>query len=302
MRRYLIVLFSLLSLSASAQGVNDHTPNSRIAAMGGASVAAKGDAFAIFDNTASALMEYKSVQVAFSYAKFAGEQYSQNRMFAAGTYVRFAQKHALLAGAQFNMEPTVGNSGRPGVQTFNLSYGYKINNSLSLAATARYHRGYGYMESAQNYNGGGADVAIYSVVPLSFKQGATLNIGGKAAFDTPTCSQYGRYTFAIAAGIGLSIPFSDAHMLDFTSEIKYGAAKGGDIIAARLGAEYSLMRLFYFRAGGNITHIAHNITLPYGTVGLGVRFFHLQFDVAYIAGKRNTPLHNALQFNFGLDF
>ena len=43
-------------------------------------------------------------------------------------------------------------------------------------------------------------------------------------------------------------------------------------------------------------------TIGYGTFGVGVRFFHLQFDVAYLVGKRNTPFNNAVQINFGLDF
>ena len=65
------------------------------------------------------------------------------------------------------------------------------------------------------------------------------------------------------------------------------------------------MRVLYVRAGGNVSRLFGELagtTLGYGTVGLGVRFFHLQFDVTYLVGKRNTPFNNAVQINFGLDF
>ena len=66
------------------------------------------------------------------------------------------------------------------------------------------------------------------------------------------------------------------------------------------------MRLFYFRAGGNIARFIELQTmpehLPYATIGAGVRFFHLQFDIAYLVGKKDTPFNNAVQVNFGLDF
>ena len=69
MRNCLLVLFALLTTHVWAQELYDHTPNARIAAMGGASVATSADAFAAFGNAASAAMEYKTVQVAFAYQK-----------------------------------------------------------------------------------------------------------------------------------------------------------------------------------------------------------------------------------------
>jgi hypothetical protein len=43
-------------------------------------------------------------------------------------------------------------------------------------------------------------------------------------------------------------------------------------------------------------------TIGYGTIGVGVRFFHLQLDVSYSAGRRNAPMANMFQFSVGLDF
>ncbi len=304
MNRLLIfVLLSLFTVELVAQHLYDHTPNSRIAAMGGASVATRGDAFATFGNAASALMEYKSVQAAFSYINFSGEVYRKNRMLSAGAYARFAQRHALLVGMQFNMEPRVAdNTPRPGSQRFELAYGYKLSDRVALAATARFRRTYSHQLESDNYNGGGGDISLFYRLPLNFRPGAALNVGGKLSFDAPYSPQYDRYTFAAATGASLSMPFSDAHLLDISAEVRYGASRREDIFAAKLGVEYSLMRLFYFRAGGNIARLINLRTLPYASIGAGVRFFHLQFDIAYIMGKKDTPFNNAVQVNFGLDF
>ena len=306
MKKYLLVLLTLLSVDALAQQLYDHTPNARVAAMGGAGVATQADAFAAFGNAASALMEYKTVQLAFAYTDFSGEVYRKNRMLSGGGYIRFAQRHALVVALQFNMEPRIeALDRRPGAQRFDLGYGYKVSDRVAIAATARYRRTYGHLFDDNNYNGGGADLAIYSQLPLSFMEGAKVNLGAKLAFDAPVCPEYDRYGIAPAVGAGLSLPFTDGHKLDITTELRYGVSSREDIFSAKVGAEYSLMRLLYVRAGGNVSRLIgamNDQTLGYGTIGAGVRFFHLQFDIAYLFGKRNTPLNNAVQISVGLDF
>lgn len=306
MRRCLLVLFALFATHAWAQELYDHTPNARTAAMGGASVATQADAFAAFGNAASAAMEYKTVQLAFAYTDFAGEVYRKNRMLSGGGYVRFAQRHTILVGLQFNMEPRIeALDRRPGAQRFDLGYGYKVSDRVAVAATARYRRTYGHLFDDNNYNGGGADLAVYSQLPLSFMEGAKVSLGAKLAFDAPVCPEYDRYGIAPSVGAGLTLPFTDGHKLDVTAELKYGASSREDIFSAKVGAEYSLMRLLYVRAGGNVSRLMYEnfgSTIGYGTIGAGVRFFHLQFDVAYLFGKRNTPLNNAVQISVGLDF
>ncbi|MBE6193719.1 MAG: PorV/PorQ family protein [Rikenellaceae bacterium] len=306
MKKYLLVLLTLLSVDALAQQLYDHTPNARVAAMGGAGVANSADAFAAFGNAASALMEYKTVQVAFAYTDFSGEVYRKNRMLSGGGYIRFAQRHTLVVGLQFNMEPRIeALDRRPGAQRFDLGYGYKVSDRVAVAATARYRRTYGHLFDDNNYNGGGADIAVYSQLPLSFMEGAKVNLGAKLAFDAPVCPEYDRYGIAPAVGAGLSLPFTDGHKLDITTELRYGVSSREDIFSAKVGAEYSLMRLLYVRAGGKVSRLIgamNDQTLGYGTIGAGVRFFHLQFDIAYLFGKRNTPLNNAVQISVGLDF
>ena len=300
MRRFLLTVFALLPLSLFAQGLYEYTPDARIAAMGGAAVATRADAFAVYGNAASALMEYKVVQASFSYTNFAGD-YSKYTSLAGGAYVRFAQRHSIVLGLQFNNEPKVDEI-IPTSQRYDLGYGYRFSERISAAVTARFRRTNNFPTTEQNYIGGGVDLAIFSRLPMNFVEGAVLNVGGKLSIDNPLAPHYGYYTITPAVGTSLSLPFSDSHLLDITTEVKYGASKREDIFAAKIGAEYSLMRLFYLRAGGNIAKVTDLPSFGYGTFGVGVRFFHLQFDIAYLVGKKSLPMHNAVQINFGLDF
>ena len=151
MKKILLLIFALVSAEISAQVLYDHTPNARTAAMGGAAVATRGDAFAAFGNAASALMEYRMVQLSFGYTDFAGEHYGQNRIFSGGGYVRFASRHAIIMGMQFNLAPPHNyNDKRPGAQRYDLAYGSKITDRVALAATGRYYRAYGHFADEDN--------------------------------------------------------------------------------------------------------------------------------------------------------
>ena len=121
MKKVLLSILLLLPMTLSAQAFYDYTPNARVAAMGGAAIATCADAFAVFGNAASTLMEYKAVQASFSYADFAGE-YRKHRMLSGGAYARFAQRHALVVGAQINIEPKNSSGYRPASQLFDLAY------------------------------------------------------------------------------------------------------------------------------------------------------------------------------------
>ena len=56
-------------------------------------------------------------------------------------------------------------------------------------------------------------------MPMKFLEGSTLNIGGKLSFDAPIAPQYNCTGVTSAVGVSLSMPFSDAHLLDISTEI-----------------------------------------------------------------------------------
>ena len=99
------------------------------------------------------------------------------------------------------------------------------------------------------------------------------------------------------AGASLFVPFGDAHSLLSTVDLGYRLAPVGmKSLLANVGLEYSLMQLLKFRAG-----YAHN-TYDYATVGLGLRFMHVQIDASYWAAGQNCPWRNTFRVGVGLEF
>ena len=90
----------------------------------------------------------------------------------------------------------------------------------------------------------------------------------------------------------------DSHWVETTAQVGYcflpDAASG---LFGGIGFEYTLMQLLRFRCGGYFSKMC-----SYGSIGLGVRFFHIQFDVSYSMAKKGLPMSNVVQFNAGLDF
>lgn len=302
-------MLSLLIATAtvSAQNFYNVSPNARATALGGATLAIQGDAYPTFGNPASPLLQfqYKSIQAAFAYTTFSESAMSNYRLMAFGGYGRVAIQHAISVGGQFAIEPHDATTGkRSGMQRFDLGYGYQLGDNIALAATARYRRSYGHgtESGVANFDSGGLDIALFSRLPIAIKEGAMLNLGAKLTYESAASLGYDAYTFAPSVGAGIWLPFGDGHTLESAAELQYGLCGSNNVVCAKLGVEYGLMQLLYFRCGGNLYHLHNATTIGYGSVGLGVRFFHLQFDVAYSVGRRGTPMHNAVQFSAGLDF
>ncbi len=303
MRKILLLVLLLSPFRLFSQSFYEYTPDARITAMGGAAVATHADAFATFGNAASVLMDSRITQFAFSYVNFAEERYRKYSILSLGGYVRFLQKHALILGARFTIEPhTTYSYKRSGIQHFELSYGNRLSQQLSIATTVRYSRSYRHFAGRNNINGYGADVSLFLSLPVNILENAMVNIGGKISFDKPSYRYYGYYNFSSAVGMSLSMPITDEHIVDIATEVKYGALKNEDIVACKLGVEYSLMRLLFFRIGSSALRVVNLQTIPYMSIGTGFRFFHLQFDISYLVGRKESPFHKAVQVNFGVEF
>ena len=307
-RLLLLIVAAVIASAVSAQTFSDVSPNARATAMGGASLAVQGDAYPTFGNAASPLLaiQYKSIQAGFGYTTFAGSAMRQYRMMAFGGYGRVALRHMVSVGGQFLIEPHNPATGlRSGAQRFDLGYGFKASDCVAVAVTGRYRRSYGHSgmaESVGDFDSGGFDVALFGRWPVRAIEGAMFNFGAKISYDSTSATAYDAYAFSPAVGAGLWVPFVDGHTLEPSVELRYGYGKAVQMTSAKVSIEYGLMQLLYFRCGGNVLYLNDSTPIGYGTVGVGVRFFHLQCDVAYSVGRRGTPMHNAVQFSVGLDF
>ena len=318
-RIFVILLLMVASVQivvaqiATAQEFYGVGANARSTAMGGVSMAVTGDAYATSSNASAALFSPKNIQLAFGYNLFSGEMMSQNRLMSFGVYGKVAPRHMLAAGGNFYIEPIWNKTGkRPGAQRYELAYGYKASERFAFAVTARYFRTYGHDSGGcvyWDFNSVGLDFAVSAQLPTKLlNDKAIVKLGAKLTGNLGAIPEYNGYIFRTDLGAGLLMPFTDSHMLEVGADIRYGwAGDFGHMVAGGVGAEYTLMQLLYFRIGGCVEHCPDSWyrdhkTMGYGTIGVGVRFFHVQCDVSYSAGRRNTPLANMVQFSVGLDF
>lgn len=315
----LIIAISMIALTASAQDFAIVNPNARTAAMGDATVSATADAYSVYNNAAAPLFEYHSVQAAYAYTSLNSKQFNEGLMSLAG-YVKIGQRHSIAFGGRLFNEPkydaegeypfiptdekgnvgyTVGPFSRPSSKSLEVAYGFKVCDKLALAATARYlhyNNGLGDKYSALNI-----DLSLYSQIPMAYREGATLNIGAQISNGGFSITENG-YTQPLTAKVGVSLynPFGDTHSLLAAVDLGYRIAPAGmngkNGIMANAGLEYSLMQLIKFRAG-----YAHNL-YDYATVGMGLRFMHVQIDGSYWISAKNCPYNNVFRVGIGLEF
>lgn len=320
MKRVFVILLLMMAFVQTTvaqrvftQEFNGVGANARSTAMGGVSMAVTGDAYATSSNASAALFSPKNIQLAFGYNLFSGEMMSQNRLMSFGVYGKVAPRHMLAAGGNFYIEPIWNKTGkRPGAQRYELAYGYKASERFAFAVTARYFYTYGHDSGGctiWDFNSVGLDFAVSAQLPTKLlNDKAVAKLGAKLTGNLGSMPAYNTYVVKTDFGAGLLMPFTDSHALEVGADIRYGwAGDFGHMVAGGIGAEYTLMQLLYFRIGGCVEYCSDSWygdskTMGYGTIGVGIRFFHLQCDVSYSAGRRNTPLANMVQFSVGLDF
>lgn len=308
---FLTLAISFTALSAAAQDFVIVNPDARTAAMGDVTVSATADAYSVFNNAAAPLFDYQSLQVGYVYAPWQPSEVKGSDIMAVAGYVKLGQRHSLSIGGRLFREPKLSsdmiltdNAGnvidnkltRPNSKSLDVAYGLKLSKKVAMALTARYlhsANGLGDAYSAMSF-----DLALYSQLPLKYREGAALNIGAQLSNMGFSITENGyKQPMTVKVGTSLYTPFGDAHSLLAAVDLGYRIMPAGmKGFLANVGLEYSLMQLLKFRAG-----YAHNV-YDYATVGLGVRFMHVQIDASYWAAGANCPWRNTYRIGVGLEF
>lgn len=314
---FLTLAISTFALTAVAQDFATINPDARTAAMGDATVATTADAYAVYNNAAAPLFEYQTAQVGYVYAPWMPSEQKGSDLMSVAGYVKLGQRHSLSIGGRMFREPKltmdgdypffptdengnpdykVGNYTRPNGKSLDVAYGLKVCDKVALALTARYlhyANGLGDKYSAVNF-----DLALYSQIPLQFREDAAVNIGAQVSNAGFSVTKEGfRQPLTAKVGASLYAPFNDSHSLLAEVDLGYRFAPVGvKGLLANVGVEYSLMQLLKFRAG-----YAHSL-YDYATVGLGLRFMHVQVDASYWAAGANCPWRNTFRVGVGLEF
>jgi hypothetical protein len=181
-----------------------------------------------------------------------------------------------------------------------LSYGYRVCDKVGLSLTAHYMSGSAgdqFKKSAISF-----DVAAYTRLPLDrMMEGGWISAGLKVS-DIGFQIGDGTYDLPMRASAGGSLytPFNDEHTLETSLDLGYRfMPEGARSFGAGLGLEYRLMQLLSVRGG---FHVADSKGYSYGTVGLGVRFVHVQLDASFLLAGEDCPWKNTWQLGVGFDF
>lgn len=191
----------------------------------------------------------------------------------------------------------IGDSSSPLDMAFEAGYAYRFCGDFSAALTARYLRldpGYGSAVNAVSLDAGLAwrhqfDGVLEDVAAIAqLKDFGTSPDYGSGRRSLPWLVNAGASAGLLAgehnrlrAGASLDIPVSPSHD-------GMAPARG---VSASFGAEYSYRRMVYVRGGYHLGNKSAG-EQRWGSIGLGLRFWHITLDGAWILASSSSPLHN----------
>lgn len=309
---------------ASAQDFLTINPDARTAGMGDASVATSSGEYAIFNNAAASLFDYNRFRVGFSYTPWMNDYKKGYNMYSLGGFFSINQKHSISFGARVYNEPKInsttaagtdfpfnptdenGNpiddfaSFRPLSFSADLAYSFMLGDYVGLAVTGRYVESK-YGDLATN-SAVGFDVAAYSQIPLDvLLDGAWISVAAKVS-DIGFALGDSKYDMPLRANIGAALyaPLTDSHSIEGTVDLGYRFMPSiNQSFGLAIGAEYTAMDLISVRAG---YHVADDKGYNYTTVGVGIRFMHVNIDASYLAASKDCPWRNTYRIGVGLYF
>lgn len=214
--------------------------------------------------------------------------------FRAGKRLGFSIGGAYQIGEEYSLMDETGNAAgtfNPNDIALNAGAGFLILDNLSVGANVRYASQ--KLSSDNSYSAVSADVFLtYRLSDLNITAGVS-SVGSSVksvagdSFSLPSSA---------TVGADWSKTFSEIHGLRLAADADYFFS-GNVTVAA--GAEYSFKNMLFGRAGYHFG--TEDAVLPsFATVGLGVRFFGISLDVAYLTA--NDILGNTLTFGLGYRF
>ena len=296
------LLASLTAVTAQAQSFPSLLIGSDAAGFsrGSATVAARPGAYSIENNAAGMSFIEGRMNAGVSFGLWQ-PSYGNDKVIGAGASVKATDKLAFGAMFKYFAQPSYdittdsGTASRDGQFTpkeFNVAVGssFAVTNYLAVGLTARMlHSSLANDVSANVF---GADLGIYfrmngisAVISLN-------NLGTRAKFGDNSYAQ----PMMAKLGAGYS-PVFGKHSVSVTAEadILFSGA-----VMAGVGAEYSFRDMIFVRGGYHYGN-PHKPNIPsYASAGLGVKFFGVSIDVAYLFGSK--ILKNSFSLSLGYEF
>lgn len=293
------VIMLLIPALAGAQALPFTAAETDAASLGtaGANIVETGSvANAAFYNAAAIPFSDSSLDVAAGYTMWTPSKC--NIINAAGAY-NLNDKFGFALGFSYGMNPSydissgsgsVIGSFKPSDMQLNAGFSYRFLPYLSAGVNV----GYASSEIAKghSYDAVAADVFVmgkfsdFKVALGVSNLGSSVAAASGANFSLPA---------AVTLGAGYSKVFSQKHGINVLVDADYYLKEG---VAVAAGAGYAFDDMVFVRAG---YRYGGNSAVPsYASVGVGVKFFGVKLDAAYLiaAGAMKNTLAVGLGYSF----
>ena len=300
------------SEAASFLGI---TPDARSTAMGGSGTALTPDAFSLYHNAAATLFSKERGAIAYSYTPWLRNLVDGSTLNSVGGFYKIDRGQGVVAGFRGFSHPDMDISDEngnivggftPKEWALDLGYSRLLTDNVSVALTLHYiHSDMGSYGGAAAASAVAFDVSVYYKHKTSLVDSATWsvglqasNIGSKIKYADTKYDLPGK----ISLGGALNLPFSKNHVLNCALDFGYQMIPSGSThFQAGIGAEYICMKYAVVRAGYHIGDKNKGYD-SYGSVGCGVRYYHISGDFSYLLVGADSPLKNSCQLTVGVDF
>lgn len=304
MKRILPILFFLtgsviaFAQESAAQFLNA-SPDAKTLSVGGASVASEANAFAFWNNAASAGLSDKTMAASAAFGLWQPDA-MKTQTYAVAGYGRIGKRWSITAGgkmARYQSYDIADDNGlftgsfTPMEMAFGVGAGFNILSGLSVSATFNYIRSdIGAPEVANAF---AADLGVY------FKHKGLR--AALSAANLGTSVNYGGKDYSLPAHIDLGAGYT---LGEGTHRMSVDAQAGYLITDSVVSAKGGLSYLFKdtFRLSGGYCWNSDSDFPSYATLGAGLCLFGVSLDAAYVLAPQGNPMGNTLMFNLGYSF
>ena len=291
--------------------------NARILAMGGANTALT-DGNAVFYNGAGLLFgngNHHKTGIAYNYTPWMRDFEPGYNFHSLGGYHVVNNRNAVYGGIRYYDYPKLAvlHEGLPNYQhiypsewAFDLGYSRKILTNLALSATLRLiHSNMGNADDAKSANAVAFDLGVLYSDRLPFikdaKWGAGMqlsNLGTKLEYlmrkdELPMTGKFGASAY---------LPINACHKITMAADLGYRLAPPDvQSLSVNSGVEYALFDLLMFRGGYRYGNKDKG-DWSYATAGMGVSYWKLHFDFAWLFTESEAPINNSFSLSCGVRF
>lgn len=304
MKRLFTVILSLaivISKSIVFAQVVDFTlisPDTRTLGLGSSSVAVVSNAFGLFNNSASLLFAQDKCAISASYGSWLPSTLDKTVIAGAG-FFKTGRKSIISFGYEnfINNKITLfdqyGN--RTGFFTpkeflLGTGFSYLITDNLSISSNLKF--------ISSDIGGSSVARAVSTDINLFYKKGI-FNLGGNIS-NIGTSINYGNksYSLPVNVKLGGSIEksFSAYHSVLFTGET--GLIFDQFVYTVGGGFEYSYNMMLFLRLGAHYGDETKS-TPSYVSIGTGIKFYGLTFDMSYWMAKSELPILKSFSLAIG---